>query len=187
MRGYKKSKTLALYGLVMLLWAGPACYVERQYVEIKQAQLRLQDNKARLSIKLDFQLSPSAEDALYSGIPLYWDVSIVFKQQRDFWDKTLSARTYRYSLAYYTLLNNFRVKDEHKKAFRRFSSLQDALRYMQHFETEEMPLTGYVANQCIISVLNISFDKEMLPAPLRPIAYCDEQWNLSTNERQWCE
>jgi hypothetical protein len=187
MRVCRKSKTLALYSLVMLLWVGGDCYAGGQFVKIKQAQLSLQDNKARLRIKLDFQLNPSAEEALYSGIPLYWDVSIVLKQQRDFWDKTLFARRYRYSLAYYTLLNNFRVKDEHKKTFRRFSSLKEALGYMQRIETEEMSLTGYDENKCIISVLNIAFDKEMLPAPLRPIAYFDEQWDLSTNERQWCE
>jgi hypothetical protein len=81
MRVCRKSKTLALYSLVMLLWVGGDCYAGGQFVKIKQAQLSLQDNKARLSIKLDFQLNPSAEEALYSGIPLYWDVSIVLKQQ----------------------------------------------------------------------------------------------------------
>jgi hypothetical protein len=53
----------------MLLWVGGDCYAGGQFVKIKQAQLSLQDNKARLSIKLDFQLNPSAEEALYSGIP----------------------------------------------------------------------------------------------------------------------
>jgi hypothetical protein len=42
------------------------------------------------------------------------------------------------------------VKDEHKKTFRRFSSLKEALGYMQRIETEEMSLTGYDENKCIV-------------------------------------
>ena len=187
MRACRKSKALLLCCLVTLVCVGSVCHADGQFVKIKQATLSLQDSKAKLDIKLDFQLSPTAEEALHSGIALYWDVSIALKQQRDFWDKTLFTHTYRYSLTYYTLLNNFRVKDVQKNAFRRFSTLHEALVYMQHFETEEMSLSGYDKKLCVISVLKVSFDKEMLPAPLRPIAYFDKQWDLSTNERQWCE
>ncbi|WP_158083132.1 DUF4390 domain-containing protein [Methyloprofundus sedimenti] len=187
MRGCRKSKALLLCCLVIILSGWDVCYAGGKFVKIKQAQLSLIDNKAKLSILLDFKLSPEAEEALYSGIALFWDVSIELKQKKRFWDKTLFAHTYRYSLTYYTLLDNFRVKDERKKTFRRFYSLSEALAFMQHIETEEMPLSGYVAKQCVISVLNISFDKEMLPAPLRPVAYFDSQWDLSTNEKRWCE
>lgn len=187
MRGCRKSKALLLCCFIAILSGWGVCHAGGKFVKIKQAQLSLIDNRAKLSILLDFKLSAEAEEALYSGIALFWDVSIELKQKQGFWDKTLFAHTYRYSLTYYTLLNNFRVKDERKKTFRRFSSLSEALVFMQHIETEEMPLSGYVANQCVISVLNISFDKEMLPAPLRPVAYFDRQWDLSANEKRWCE
>ena len=192
MRVCRKSKTLLMCCFAAILYGlggGTVCYAGGNFVKIKQAQLSLLDNKARLSVRLDFQLSPDAEEALHSGIALYWDVSIVLKQDqwRGLWYKTLFVRKDRYSLTYYTLLNNYRVKDEQTKTFRRFSSLYEALVFMQHFETKEMALAGYNKNQCILSVLNISFDKEMLPAPLRPVAYFDKQWDLSTKERQWCE
>ncbi len=191
MRVCRKNKILLLCFVVMLseLSLGHVCYAGGKFVKIKQAQLSLEDNKARLSVKMDFQLSLSAKEALYSGIALYWDVSIVLKQSqwKGLWNKTLYAHSYRYSLTYYTLLNNFRVKDEQKKSFRRFSNLHEALSYMQHFEPEIMAISGYNKDQCVMSVLRVSFDKEMLPAPLRPVAYFDKQWDLSTKERQWCE
>ncbi len=188
MHACKKSKALLLLACLLAVLSGwQVCLADGQFVKIKQAQLNRVDDKARLSIKLDFQLSPSAEEALHSGIALYWDVSIVFKQKQHLWYKTLFAHTYRYSLTYYTLLDNFRVKDEHQQTFRRFFSLREALNFMQHIETEEMLLSDYNPNQCVTTVLSISFDKEMLPAPLRPVAYFDKQWDLSTNERLWCE
>ena len=187
MRVCRKSKALLLCCFVTLLSLGQVCQAGGKFVRIKQAQLSLVDNKARLSINLDFQLSPDAEEALHSGIALYWDVSIALRQKQGLWHKTLYARTYRYSLTYYTLLNNFRVKDEYKKTFRRFSTLHEALVFMQHIQTDGMALQGYDKKQCITSVLKITFDREMLPAPLRPVAYFDEQWDLSTKERQWCE
>lgn len=191
MRVCRKNKTLLIGYLAAILYGlggWQLCNAGGNFVKIKQAQLSLIDNKASLNVRLDFQLSPSAEEALHSGIALYWDVSVVLKQSqwRGLWYKTLVARKKRYSLTYYTLLNNYRVKDEHKKTFRRFSSLHEALVYMRNFETEKMTLTGYDKSQCVLSVLNISFDKEMLPAPLRPVAYFDKQWDLSTKERQWC-
>ena len=187
MRVCRKSKTLLFCCLISILGGWQVCYAGGEFVKIKQAQLSLAENKAKLSILLDFQLSPAAEEALYSGIALFWDVSIELKQERRFWYRTLFAHTYRYSLTYYTLLDNFRVKDEHQKTFRRFYSLPEALLFMQHINTAEMPLAGYIADQCITSVLKVAFDQEMLPAPLRTVAYFDKQWDLSTNERQWCE
>ncbi|RLA23661.1 MAG: hypothetical protein DRQ62_05995 [Gammaproteobacteria bacterium] len=189
MRDYRNSKALLFCCFIAMLSVGQICYAGGKFVKIEQAQLDLVGDKALLDVKLTFQLSPSAEEALHSGIALYWDVAIILKQKlwRGLWYKTLFARTYRYSLSYYTLLNNYRVQDEYKKSFRRFSTLHEALVFMQHIRTEGMVLDGYDRNQCIISVLNISFDKEMLPAPLRPVAYFDKQWDLSSKERLWCE
>lgn len=187
MRVCKKNRVLQLCCLIALLGIGQACQAGGQFVRITEAQLSLVDDKAKLNIKLDFQLSPKAQEALYSGIALYWDVSIELKQKHGLWYKTFISRSYLYSLSYYTLLNNFRVRDEHKKTFRRFSTLHEALVFMQHIQTEGMAIRGYDRKQCLISVLNISFDKEMLPAPLRPIAYFDKQWDLSTEEWRWCE
>lgn len=187
MRGYRKSRALLLCCIIVLLSVGQECLAGGRFVKIKQTRLSLEGDQAKLNIKLNFQLSPSAEEALHSGIALYWDISIVLKQKQNLWYKTLFSRTYRYSLTYYTLLNNFRVKDEYNQEFRRFSTLHEALMFMQHIQTEGMAVPGYNRHQCIITVLNIDFDKEMLPAPLRPVAYFDKQWDLSTKKRQWCE
>ena len=188
MRAYRRLSRLNAVLFIVLFWA-QASYAGGSFVKIEQAKLTYTQNKAKLVVDLDFQLSASAQEALHSGIALYWDVSIRLKQKkwRGLWHKTLFKQSYRYSLAYYTLLNNYRLKDEQKQVFIRFSSLSEALIYMRHIEYAGLAMQRHNLDQCIISVLNISFDKEMLPAPLRPIAYFDKQWDLSANERQWCD
>ncbi|NOQ13856.1 MAG: DUF4390 domain-containing protein [Methyloprofundus sp.] len=188
MRGYRKNKRL-IYALLLLLSSGHVSYAGDSFVKIEQAKLVLTQNNAKLIADLDFQLSATVQEALHSGIVLYWDVSIVLKQKQwaGLWHKTLLAQTNRYSLSYYTLLDNYRLKSEQKQVFIRFSSLSDALLYMRHIVYAELPMQARNVEQCVIAVLNVTFAKEMLPVPLRPIAYFDKQWDLSANERQWCD
>ena len=190
MRGYKKNKAL-LYCLLLALMLSlvRTSYAGDSFVKIEQAKLILSQHSATLIADLDFKLSSTAQEALHSGIALYWDVSIELKQKQwaGLWHRTLFAQSNRYSLAYYTLLNNYRLKDEQAQVFRRFSSLSEALIYMRHIVYTELLMKNYSAEQCVMSVLNVSFDKEMLPVPLRAFAYFDKQWDLSANERQWCD
>ncbi len=188
MRVYRKNKAL-IYGLVLMLCTGCESYAGDTFVKIEQLKLVLAQEKATLIADLDFQLSVTAQEALHSGIVLYWDVSIELQQNQwaGLWYKTLLSQSSRYSLAYYTLLNNYRLKDEHAQVFRRFSSLSEALTYMQHIVYTDMPVQTYNEDQCVIGVFKVTFVKEMLPAPLRPIAYFDKQWDLSANERKWCD
>ncbi len=188
MRAYKKNKAL-ICGLVLLISLERNSYAENTFVKIEKLTLELAEQKATLIAELDFQLSTTAREALHSGIVLYWDVSIVLQQKKwaGLWSKTLLSQSNRYSLAYYTLLNNYRLKDEYAQVFRRFSSLSEAQMYMRYIKYADMPVLAYRTEQCVAGVLKVSFDKEMLPTPLRPIAYFDKQWDLSANERLWCE
>ena len=190
MHGYRKNKAhLCFMLLALMLSAVQSSYAGDRFVKIEQVKLTYANNKATLEADLHFQLSATVEDALHRGISLYWDVDIVLKQKQwaGLWYKTLFAQSNRYSLTYYTLLDNYRLKDESNQAFSRFSSLSEALTYMRHIMYSPLPMKDYHLDQCVTGVLNVTFDKEMLPAPLRPIAYVDQQWDLSANERQWCE
>ncbi|MBE0468634.1 MAG: DUF4390 domain-containing protein [Methyloprofundus sp.] len=190
MRAYKKNKALLLTLLLLLCALSGYSYADDRFVHIAQAQLTLAENTAQLRADVVFQLSRSAEEALHSGIALHWDVAVELKQVRwgGLWQNVLFSEVRRYRLAYYTLLNNYRVKDEKKAGeVKRFSSLLEALAYMGQITYDDVPIVGYDPKLCVGAVLNVSFDKEMLPAPLRPIAYFDSEWDLSATKRLWCE
>lgn len=177
------------YGLLLVFCGVQTSYAGGRFVKIEQTKLLLTEAKATLIADLDFQLSTSVKEALHSGIALYWDVSITLKQKQwgGMWQKTLLAQSYRYSLSYYTLLDNYRLKDEREQVFKRLSNLSEALIYMRHIEYADMAMQGYSAEQCVTGVFQVAFDREMLPAPLRPVAYFDTQWDLSASERLRCD
>lgn len=189
MRVYRSSNALLLGVLLIIFSYSLLSYAGDRFVKIKKTELVRVQNKLALRAELDFQLSETARAALHSGISLYWNVSLALKQEqwRGLWRKTLLTRAYRYSLSYHTLVNNYRVTDEQTMLFRRFASLDGALSYMGRIEYNDLPVTVHVPEQCIIGVFNVTFDKEALPSPLRPVAYFESSWDLSANERQWCE
>jgi len=165
-----------------------ASWANDRFVKIKQVQLVYENKQVEVSARLYFQLSEEALTALHSGITLYWNVSLRLKQflWRGVWSKDLYAQVRRYSLTYYTLLNNYRVRDERNQKFRQFANEGDALSYMATLHYTHLKVELIDPNQCITAQLSVQFDKEALPIPLRPVAYFDKQWDLSTNERQWC-
>jgi len=187
MRVCRKSKFIAAVLWVLYLgmqtsWAG------ERFVKIKQAHLVYENKQVDVSAQLDFHLSEEALTALHSGITLYWNVSLHLKQflWYGIWGKNLYSQVRRYSLTYYTLLNNYRVRDEWNQRVRQFANINDALSYMAILHYKHLKVRLIDPNQCITAQLSVQFDKEALPIPLRPVAYFDKQWNLSANERQWC-
>ncbi len=189
MRACKSSKLLLLALAICLFNKLSFAGADKKFVQIKQAQLVQSDNKVTFHAELDFTLSVSARDALHSGIALYWDVELILQQKccASLWRNILYDRSYRFSLSYYTLVNNYRVRDEQKNTFRRFASLHDALASMSNLNSGEIFLETFDPRYCLAGVFRFTFDKEALPGPLRPFAYFDKQWDLSVQERLPCE
>jgi len=183
----KKSKAIHVVLLVLSIWT-PTSWAGERFVKIKQAHLVYENKQVDVSAQLDFHLSEEALIALHSGITLYWNVSLHLKQffWQGVWSKDLYSQMRRYSLTYYTLLNNYRVRDERNQKFRQFANVNDALSYMEILHYKHLKIGLIDPNQCITAQLSVQFDKEALPIPLRPVAYFDKQWDLSANERQWC-
>ena len=79
MLGYRKNRGVCclalMFSLVEFRDAGDS------FVKIKKASLTYTDNKAKVTLEasLAFQLSDSVQEALHSGIVLYWDVFVSLK------------------------------------------------------------------------------------------------------------
>ena len=140
-----------------------------------------------LSADIVYQLSDKAKDALQNGVPLYWDIHIRMLQHRDMlWNKTLADLVIRYRIQYHALLNMYRVRNEGNGEVYNFSTLSAALDLMSAVRDfrvlEKAKLDPEKQYLCAVKV---SFDREALPLPLRPIAYVDPQWYLSSEWTLW--
>jgi len=183
-------KTFRLFAFLcgVLLWLSPFSGHAGEFsAEVKNAEITLQGDNYVLSADIVYQLSEKAKDALQNGVPLFWDIQVKMVQHRDvLWNKTLAELAIRYRIQYHALLNMYRVRNEGNGETYNFSTLSAALGLMSAVrdfrvleKAELAPDTKYL---CAVKV---SFDREALPLPLRPIAYVDPQWYLSSEWTLW--
>ncbi len=185
---YKACYLLSFGTLCLLAWLSPfVAQAENYSAEVKAADVTIQGERIVLSADISYRLSPKTREALQNGVPLFWIVHIKTKQVRPFlWNKTLTEVALSYRLQYHALLNMYRVSNESGDEMHNFSTLAGALDSMSTLRNLSIIDKAAIApEQKIIVELNIVFDRDALPLPLRPIAYMDRQWYLSSDKTVW--
>jgi hypothetical protein len=166
---------------------GAASVAEGFGVQVKNAGIALQGDSYLLSADIDYRLSARAKEALQNGVPLYWDIHIKTLQHRDyFWDSTLSNTTVRYRIQYHALLNMYRVRDEDSRELYNFSTLSAALDRMSTLrDYRVLERSAFESGKRYAVAIKVTLDRDALPLPLRPIAYTNPQWYLSSDWTLW--
>jgi Domain of unknown function (DUF4390) len=162
-------------------------YADEFAAEVKQAEITLQGDSYILSADIVYHLSEKAMDALQNGVPLFWDIQVKMLQHREvFWDKTLADAAIRYRLQYHALLNMYRVRNEGNSEVYNFSTLSAALDLMSAVRNFRVIKKSELdPEKQYLCAVKVNFEREALPLPLRPIAYIDPQWYLSSDWTLW--
>lgn len=186
MRGSaKKHKVLLLlvWSLVQPLPAVAGTYA----AAVKYAELTLNDGNYFVSAEVEYKLSPKATNALKNGVPLHWAVNIRVQRPRSFWwDETLAEKNLRFRIQYQALLNTYRVHNEDTGESDDFSTLPAALDALSTIRY--IPLlkrSALVPGKLYVAGVRVTFDRELLPLPLRPLSYINPQWYLSSDWYLW--
>jgi len=169
--------------LLFALLCLPCSYANAYGVSVIRAGLSLEKRYYVLSADLEYRLSPVAKNALRSGIPLLWTVAVgVYRERPWFWDKRVHDTVHHYLIRYHPLMNIYQLKDQANGSVEKFLTLAGALaamgkiRDMHIVELHSLdPLYSYYA------VIKVSFDREALPLPLRPVSYVNTDWFLSSD------
>ena len=172
----------------VLLWLFPfSGYADEFTAQVKQAEITLQGDSYVLSADIVYQLSEKAKDALQNGVPLFWDLQVKVQQQRDvLWNKTLVDTAIRYRIQYHALLNMYRVRNEGNGEIYNFSTLSAALDLMSTVrDFRVIEKAELVPEKQYLFAVKVNFDRDALPLPLRPIAFIDPQWYLSSDWTLW--
>lgn len=190
MRASASPKSSFGYSLLYCFFIGllPALsHADTFGVVVKTAEIALQGDSYVLSADIDYQLSARAKEALQNGVPLFWDIYIKTLQHRDyFWDTTLINTGIRYRIQYHALLNMYRVRNEGSGELYNFSSLsaaQDSMSTIRDFRVLDKAL--YAPGKRYFVGIKVTLDRDALPLPLRPIAYTNPQWYLSSDWTLW--
>jgi hypothetical protein len=190
MRASVSNKLPLRYSLLccFFVWLLPASgFASTSFVAVKNAEIALQGDSYVLSADIDYQLSARAKEALQNGVPLFWVLQVKLHQQRDyFWNKTLINRSVRYRIQYHALLNMYRVRIENGGEMYNFSTLAAALDMLSAVRNIRIiDKAGIVPGKRYFAEMQVKLDRDALPLPLRPVAYTNPQWYLSSDWYVW--
>lgn len=183
-----RSRLSSIRLLFSLIWLWPvAAYADEFAVTIEKAEIVLRGDSYVLSAGIDYQLSDRAKDALQNGIPLFWTVQVKVQRHRDYlWNKTLLDKEMHYRIQYHALLNMYRVRNESRGTIENFSTLSAALHAMSTIRNAPILDKADIApNASYMVGVKVRFDRDALPLPLRPVAYINPQWYLSSDWYLW--
>jgi hypothetical protein len=160
---------------------------EQNNIRFLEKNVRSNEQGLFLDAVVALRLSAEAEKALKSGVPLVWAMTVrVWRQREILWDKKIAEVISRYQISYHALMDVYRIKNEQSGTEKKFTSLQVALNEMgilnNIFITADRSI--FSKKHYIFGVL-FALDKERLPLPLRPVAYYDSEWMLTSQWYLW--
>jgi Domain of unknown function (DUF4390) len=187
MRVSLNNKTALLLGLLLLLLPGSVYPIKESGVRVKSAETALLGDDYVLTADIDYQLSENAIEALNNGVSLFWTYQFNVKEQRNYvWDKTLVEKSFRYRIQYHALLKMYRVRNENNGAVDNFSTLQAALDLLSTLRDYRLIEKAKIGDQKNYIVgIKVTFERDALPLPLRPMAYLNPEWYLSSDWYLW--
>jgi hypothetical protein len=156
-------------------------------VTVQSAENQLMDEDYMLSADIDYQLSEKAIEALNNGVSLFWTYQLTVQEKRDYlWNETVMEKSFRYRIQYHALLKMYRVINESNGAVNNFSTLEAALDLLSTLEDYPLIEKSKIADKKqYVAGIKITFERDALPLPLRPIAYTNPQWYLSSDWYLW--
>jgi hypothetical protein len=186
MRESVNIKTLVLLCFVVSVIPVPV-YSNSPGVTVKNAETVLSGEDYLLAADIDYQLSDKATEALRNGVSLFWTYQFKVQEQHDFmWSKTLVEKSFRYRIQYHALLKMYRVINESNGAVDNFSTLQAALDLLSAVRNVRLIEKAKISNKGVyIAGMKVTFERDALPLPLRPMAYINPQWYLSSDWYEW--
>jgi len=78
--------------------------------KVRSAELMETAEGDRIFAEIDYQLSPTAKEALHKGVPLAWDVLIKISRIGVLLNTTVYQKKLPYNLLFHALLNQYEVK-----------------------------------------------------------------------------
>jgi hypothetical protein len=175
------------YGLLLLcLQFGPTVAEAGDFAaRIDYADLEYGDAGYTVQAHIDYRLSPTAKEALHKGVPLTWNVSIELRQPGWLWDSVVHRHKLAYSLQFHALLNQYAVQTPYDHS-EMFLTLSAALNFLAtvHDDTP-IPSDVLQPGKPYLLAVKTQFNRELLPIPLRPVAYLDHRWFLSSTWHIW--
>lgn len=136
---------------------------------------------------IDYQFPEQAMEALENGVPIVLEVHVQLRRDGAWiWEKDLVDIRLRYEIRYLALASLYQVTDLQSNTWQSFVTPQSAMSALGSIQ--RLPLTDRAslkAGESYTVSVESYLDIESLPLPMRPTAYLNPAWHLSSERRTW--
>lgn len=180
-------KTLRMLLLGVSLFVSNA-YAEDDYgLRVYSASTQVQDDYYQLDTHIEYDLPPVVIEALESGVPLIFELEVdIIDPNEWLWNKVVVSYDQRYQVAYHALTQQYIVTNLNSGVQNSYSNRKTALLTMGRIsnypliDAESIEIKqGYKGRVRVSLLIN------ELPAPMRPWAFINSDWNLSSEWFEW--
>jgi hypothetical protein len=154
-------------------------------INIKSADLRLEDDYYNLSADVEIGFDSEFEEAINKGVPLNFLVEFQIVSPRKYWfDDEIVTTSQNVTLSYHALTKQYLVtRGLHQKSFETLSEAKQELAELSNWKVVEKSLLA--KNEVYNAALLIRLDQTKLPKAIQVDTIASEKWNLTSQKFEW--
>ena len=171
--------------LLALVCAITAPAASAQGIEIRKPSVSIMDDAYVLEAQFDITLTPTLEEVLNKGVPLYFVLEFELIRPRWYWfnDRVVSLQL-QYRLSYNALTRQYRLGAGN--LYQNFASLPEALEVMSRVRRRQEVEPGALRrDNTFTAALRFRLDTSQLPKPFQLNALGSSQWHVSSDWYRW--
>jgi hypothetical protein len=175
----------------LLVWGLAAVYAifsfsaHAQGIEVRKATVTIEDTAYVLDAQFDISFTPTLEEVLNKGVPLYFQLEFELIRPRWYWfnDRVVSLQQ-QYRLQYNALTRQYRLGVG--SLYQNFASLPEALEVMSRFRRRQEVEPGTLPRkETLYAALRFRLDTSQLPKPFQLNALGSSQWHMNSDWYRW--
>lgn len=175
-----------LLGAIVALWFAAAGWAAcAQGIDVRRPVVTIADDHYVLQAQFDIVLTPTLEEALNKGVPLYFSLEFELIRPRWYWfnDRVVYLQQ-EYRLSHNALTRQYRlgVGNLHQN----YATLSEALEVMSRVRRRQEVEPGTLrADATYVAGVRFRLDTSQLPKPFQLNALLGRDWNIGTDWYRW--
>ncbi len=154
-------------------------------INIKNAELELQDDYYGLNADVDMSFDKEIEEAINKGVPLNFLIEFQIVSPRKYWfDDEIVTTSQSVSLSYHALSRQYLVnRGAHQQSF---TSLSEAIHELVTLnDWKVVDKSALEKSEIYKAALLIRLDQTKLPKAIQVDTIASEKWNISSQKFEW--
>ncbi len=183
-------RSLNLRGVILAACVAAICAffsfsAHAQGIEIRKATVTIEDTAYVFDAQFDIAFTPTLEEVLNKGVPLYFLLEFELIRPRWYWfnDRVVSMHQ-QYRLQYNALTRQYRLGVG--SLYQNFATLPEALEVMSRVRRRQEVEAGSLRKESgLLAGVRFRLDTSQLPKPFQLNALGSSQWHMNSDWYRW--